>query len=375
MIRLAAPTFDEADRARIDEVLRSGMLVQGRYVAEFEALVSQWMGIGTLACSNGTAALHLALLALDLRAGDEVIVPAFTWPSTAHVIVQAGARPVFVDIDPETLNLDPDAMLAAITPQTRAILPVHLFGIPAPMTAVMQAAAPAGLAVIEDAACAIGTICDDGRLAGTIGTIGCFSLHPRKIITTGEGGLLTSRDPEILARLSRLRNHGMIATDGGIRFVDAGLNYRLTELGGALGIGQMGQLDFILQRRRALGRYYLEQLASLDAIRVPGGLGDAGNTFQSFVVDVDRPERRTTIMAKLAAAGIPTTIGTYSVTDQPIYRDLFGLRGEDFPSALHAARALMTLPLHQHMVESEVDQVVAALRNATTSMQTREGSQ
>lgn len=361
MIRLAAPTFDAADRARIDEVLSSGMLVQGRFVEQFEALVADYLGVEVIANSSGTAALHLALLALDLRPGDEVIVPAFTWPSTAHVIVHAGGRPVFVDIDPDTLNLDIAATADAITASTRALLPVHLFGVPAAMKPLLAMTRDANIAIIEDAACAIGTVCDTGELAGTIGTIGCFSLHPRKIITTGEGGLCTTRDPALAQRLRRLRNHGMTPTDDGLRFVDIGLNYRLTELGGALGVGQMGQLASILESRRRLGRHYLARLAQIDGIRVPAGMADAGNTFQSLVIDLGGSERRSAVMAALGQRQIPTTIGTHAVTDQPWYIEHLGVDPSAFPHAHAAWRGLMTLPLHQHMTADEVDHVCDAL--------------
>jgi perosamine synthetase len=367
MIRLAAPTFDADDRARIDDVLRTGMLVQGRYVAEFEALVTRYLDAEVVACSSGTAALHLALLALDLSGADEVIVPAFTWPSTAHVILQAGARPVFVDIDPETLNLDVAHVARRLTPRTRAVMPVHLFGVPAPMSALRDVVAPHGAVIVEDAACALGTTVD-GALAGTIGSIGCFSLHPRKVITTGEGGLLCTRDPEIAARLRRLRNHGMETGPDGLRFVDPGLNYRLTELGGALGIGQMAQLPGILAARARLGARYLAALDAISSIRIPAGLRAPGNSFQTLVVDVGSRARRAAIMARLSERGIPTTIGTHCVTDQPVYRDLLGVRGDDFPHAQHAAAALLALPMHHALETADVDRIVDELSAALSAI-------
>lgn len=186
MIRLSHPSFEPRDLERIAEVLASGMLIQGKMVAETEALASRFLGAEVVACSSGTAAVHLALMALDLRPGDEVILPTFTWPSVANCVVREGATPVFVDMDPATLSPSVAAVEAALTPATRAVIAVHLFGLAAPvleMAAMLSRRAPS-VRLIEDAACAIGTRVGDA-LAGTIGWVGCVSLHPRKIVTTG----------------------------------------------------------------------------------------------------------------------------------------------------------------------------------------------
>lgn len=361
MIRLCAPVFDAEDRRRIDDVLDSGMLVQGRYVGEFEAALAARLGCEVVACNSGTAALHLALLALGVGPGDEVLVPAFTWPSSAHVIVHVGATPVFVDIDPDTLAMRPDAALAAATERTRAVMPVHLFGLPCPMRALRAAAAERGWHVIEDAACALGTTLDDGTHAGLAGDIGCFSLHPRKIVTTGEGGFCTTSDRRLADGLRAFRNHGMVRGDDSVRFEHFGLNYRMPELSGALGVGQAAQLDGILASRRALARTYLEALDELDAVEVPAGLCDPGAVHQSFVVYAPDAATRATWMAGLREADVETTIGTYAVTDQPCYIERFGVTPSDFPNAQRAADSLMTLPLHPGMSHDDVRAVVAAL--------------
>jgi dTDP-4-amino-4,6-dideoxygalactose transaminase len=377
MIRLGHPQFTAADRERIDDILTTGMLVQGKYVAAFEERVSTWLGTPTLACSNGTAALHLALLACGIGPGDEVLVPAFTWPSTAHVIVQAGARPVFVDIEPDRLGMDPDAARAAVTPATRAIMPVHLFGIPCRIEPLMELAAEIGAFIIEDAACALGTTLDGGQLAGTVGAVGCFSLHPRKIITTGEGGLTATNDPTRFARLNALRNHGMHRTDDGIEFIEAGLNYRLPEIGGALGVGQMEVIDEIVASRRSLAAIYTSLLQDLP-VRIPQGVRLAGAVPQSYVVDLagafpNHPEpalARKRIMGLLYEAGIESTIGTYAVTDQPVYRaEPFNVVPEDYPVARRAARTLLTLPLHPGLNPDDVAQVVRVLQSSIESTQ------
>lgn len=377
MIRLGHPQFSAADRERIDDILTTGMLVQGKYVAAFEEKVSTFLGTPTLACSSGTAALHLALLACGIGPGDDVLVPAFTWPSTAHVIVQAGARPVFVDIEPDRLGMDPELARKAVTPSTRAILPVHLFGIPCRIEPLLELAAEINAVVIEDAACALGTTLDGGQLAGTVGAVGCFSLHPRKIITTGEGGLTCTADAQLFARLHALRNHGMVRTDAGIEFVEAGLNYRLPEIGGALGVGQMEIVDDIVASRRTLAALYTELLQDLP-VRVPQGVRMPGAVPQSYVVDlhdafVDHPEptqARAAVMARLYAAGIESTIGTYAVTDQPVYTaPPFSVHSAAYPMAQRAAGTLLTLPLHPRLNPDDVQQVVRVLRTSIESTQ------
>lgn len=365
MIRLCAPEFDARDRARVDAVLDSGMLVQGAMVAELEQSLARFLGTPAVACSNGTAALHLALMALDIGPGDEVVLPAFTWPSAANAIVRTGATPVFVDIDPDTLNLDPARVEAAMGPRTRALLPIHQFGIPAPMPEIMALARSRALLVVEDAACAIGTECDGG-LAGTIGTLGCFSFHPRKVVTTGEGGAIVAGDSELRARLERLRNHGQDTTRGLDRFVDAGLNYRMPELCAAIGIGQVGRLPEILRARRRLAALYVRLLASVDGLRVPAGVADPRGNAQSFVVDVGSPVARERLMADCAAAEIQTTIGTYSAPGQPAYAPL-GVDPRAFPVANAAAERLMTLPLHPEMSDGDVERVVSVLDESCRS--------
>ncbi len=375
MIRLCEPTFTQADRDRIETVLTTGQMIQGRFVAEFEALAADWLGCEIVACSSGTAALHLALLALELQHGDEVLVPAFTWPSTAHVIVQAGLVPVFVDVDADTLCVTADAMRRAVGPRTRAILPVHLFGATAPMRDLLELAASHQLRVIEDAACSIGSRVDTGAWSGTVGDIGCFSLHPRKTITTGEGGLLATRDATLAARLRLLRNHGMERNEQGIVFTAPGLNYRLGELQGALGVGQMQQLGSILEQRRALTDAYIGLLSDLP-VQVPSGIRNPQVAVQSFVIDLapaagDSPSLgpwRQNIMASLREAGVETTIGTYCVTDQPVYEHRALPSPQAFPASRHLARALMTLPLHHRMNMDDVRTVVSALKDTLASI-------
>ncbi len=360
LIRLASPDFDERDLDRLRQVLTSGWLVQGPFVRAFEEGVRALIGQEAIACASGTAALHLALLALGIGPGDEVLVPSFTWPATAATVVQVGARPVFVDVDLETLAMIPAAAEAAITEATRAMVPVHLFGIPAPMAALMTLAVAHDLRVIEDAACALGTDTDRGP-AGTVGDVGCFSFHPRKSITTGEGGVVTTRGPGLAARLRSFLNHGIEASDAGPVFHHAGLNYRLSDVAGALGVGQLEKFEAILATKRRLGGRYLAGLADLP-VRVPQGLSDPGNTFQSLVVELESEASRDTLITRLRSAEIQCTIGTYAVTSQPYYQRAWGVDPLDSPNADRLMRRLITLPLHHKLSDADVDRVIAEVR-------------
>jgi dTDP-4-amino-4,6-dideoxygalactose transaminase len=370
MIRLSHPSFAPRDLERIAEVLASGMLIQGKMVAETEALAAAFLGAEVVACSSGTAAVHLALMALDLRPGDEVILPTFTWPSVANCVVREGATPVFVDMDPATLSPGVAEVEAALTPATRAVIAVHLFGLAAPvveMAAMLERRAPS-VRLIEDAACAIGTRVG-GAMAGTIGWVGCVSLHPRKIVTTGEGGLLVTHDAALARRLRRLRNHGMEPGGEGMTFLDAGLNYRLSELGGALGVGQMELLEGIIAARRSLGERYLEVLQEEPLVEIPAGWRDPGAVFQAFVVWWRGQTPRPRVVARMRELGVETTMGTYSCASQPFFRERFDTRPEAYPVATAGASELLSLPLHPKMELSEVETVVAALRQVEREWQ------
>ena len=363
MIRLAQPNFDASDLQRIKSVLDSGWLVQGKMVRELESLISEYLGTPVLAVSSGTAALHLALLTLDLAPGAEVLVPAFTWPATANVVVQCGATPVFVDVDAETFAITADAVIAARTERTAAIIPVHLFGIPAPVEAI-TAACP-DLPVIEDAACALGTELASGAFAGTHGAVGCFSLHPRKSMTTGEGGFICADSDERLARIASLRNHGIVTGLEGYAFHEAGLNYRMSDITAAVGIGQAGRYGSTLAQRKLLGHRYVrnlcEQLRGFANVHVPDGLASRGNAFQAVVVDVGSAERRQQLRQRLRDDEIETTIGTYCVPAQPYFTGSLGTSAEDYPNATAAMNNLLALPIHTELTVEDVDTVCNAL--------------
>jgi dTDP-4-amino-4,6-dideoxygalactose transaminase len=359
MIRLAVPEIGDEEVEAVAAVLRSGFLVQGPAVQAFEARMAAAVGTAhAVAVSSGTAALHLALLALDVGPGDEVIVPGFTHPATANVVARAGARPVLVDIDLETFNVDPDAMAHAIGPRTKALLPVHLFGFPVEMDGLLDAAAERNVPVIEDAACALGSSYG-GRACGAMGRIGCFSFHPRKVITTGEGGLLTTDDAMLAERLRRLRNHGQVVDAGRGRFVEAGLNYRMTDFQAAMGLAQMDRLPAILARRAEVAQSYSRLLEGWPGVSLPRVPKKGRASWQSFVVLLREGIDRDAVQARLREDGIETTLGAYALAAQPYYRDRPPL-----PRSLAAQQRSLTLPLHTRLSDVEVQGVVAALRRA-----------
>ena len=364
MIRLACQEIGEEEVQAVAQVLRSGFLVQGKYVAELEQRAAAYLGVSdAVAVSSGTAALHLALLALNIGPGDEVVVPDFTFPATGNVVELVGAKAVLVDIDLTTFNVDVAAVREAITQNTRAIIPVHLFGLPAAMESILEIANKHSLFVIEDAACALGAVYN-GRKCGSLGHLGCFSFHPRKAITTGEGGLLTTNNTELSGRLRQLRNHGMRVVNDGYNFEHAGLNYRMTDFQGALGTVQLERLEQILSRRAELARLYTLALQNTPGITCPREIPGSRHVWQSYVILLDESLPRNRFIQELRSRGIETTIGTYALSAQDYYRP----RGSCPEFSLRAYRQSLSLPLHTRMDEQDVVQVVNSLTDLVRTL-------
>jgi len=347
-IRLARPDVGEPELAAIGEVLATGQLTMGPKVAEFEALLADACGTAhAVAVSSGTAAIHLALLALGIGAGDEVIVPAYTFPATANAVELCGGRAVLVDVDPSTFNTTPDHVVAAVTSRTRAVLAVHLFGRPLDWEG-LEAAAP-GVTLVEDAAGALGARYR-GRPCGSLGVMGCLSFHPRKIVTTGEGGAVTTNDAELADSIRRLRHHGIVPR-GDFDIPQPGLNYRLSDVLCALGIPQLERLDELHAARERIAAGYKERLAGM--VELPGAAEADRHGWQAYVVRLDR---RDEALAALRADGIEVQIGTYAVHRLTAYRD----QGP-FPGADAAFERALALPFHTRLIDGELDRVAEAL--------------
>ncbi len=382
MIRLTIPSIEDDDLAAVREVLASGYLVQGRHVAAFEQAVAACVGLPhAVAVSNCTAALHLSLLALGVGPGDSVAVTAYSFTATANVIELCGARPVFVDIQPDTFNIVPARLAEALDRQpagrVKAILPVHTFGQMADMPAIMAIAAKHGIPVVEDAACALGAAWQ-GRQAGTWGTLGCFSFHPRKAITTGEGGMIVTRDDALAAKLRALRNHGQDPSAPSPDFIIPGFNYRMTDFQGALGVSQMAKLERIIAVRRRLAARYGELLGGTGfqpVIQPPVVAPGSRHVYQSYVVllPAEAAPRRAELIAALKAQGIETTIGTWHMPMLSYYRRTYGYREGDFPVADDVFARSLTLPLHERLAEGEQGQVVRALAAGLAPTHERSG--
>ncbi len=345
-IRLGWPDVGAAELDAVAEVLESGMLTMGPRVEEFEARLARACEVEhAVAVSSGTAALHLAVLALGLEPGDEVLVPAYTFPATANVCALLGLQPVLVDVDPVTMNVDPSRI--DIGPRAKAIIAVHLFGRPAPLEEL-----PGELALIEDAAGALGAR-RRGRACGGLGRAGCLSFHPRKIVTTGEGGAVTTDDAAFAEAVRSMRHHGWNGGD----MPSPGLNYRLSDILCAVGIPQVARLDELLATRTRIADGYTERLRDLP-VTVPRADDGDIHGWQAYVVQIDDRDR---VLAELRAQGIEAQIGTYALHLLGAYRD----QG-DFPGAKAAFERALALPFHTRLTESDLDRVAEALAAAVS---------
>ena len=384
-IPITRPLFGDEERAALVKPLETGWVVQGPYVKEFErkfaAFTSAPHAIATTSC---TTALHMAVSALGLKPGDEVIVPAFTFIATPNVVEYTGATPVFCDVDLATFNIDVARIEALVTPKTVGIIPVHMFGLCADMDAVNDVARRHRLWVVEDAACGFGAL-RGGRHAGTMGDVGAFSFHPRKAITTGEGGMLTTARDDLEAKARALRDHGASKTDlarhsstGAFLLSDyelLGFNYRMTDFQGALGCAQMDRARFLLAERRRCAAVYERRLHDVPWLKLPPTPPPCVHGYQSFVTlyqpappsldNVDAlHERRNAIMARLESEGVSTRQGSHAPVLLGYYARKYDLKRGAFPGATLADRLSLTLPVYAGMTDAELDFVCERLRAA-----------
>ena len=377
IIPITKPSFDESETKAVAEVLCSGWVVQGPKVREFERLFEEFQDCtDAVATTSATTALHLALLCLGIEKGDEVIVPAFTHPATANAVKYVGAKPVFVDIELPNFNIDPSEIGKKATKRTKAIIPVHLFGLPADMDPIMDMAKSFSLKVIEDAACAHGAEYR-GRKVGAIGDCGAFSFHPRKAITTGEGGMLTTNDQKIADQARILRSHGESVSDE-LRhkadvviypdFVMLGFNYRITDMQAAIGVEQMKKLPYILKERRRLASRYNQLLSELEGdecLVLPHPIDGFVHSYQSYVILMKEKVKggRDGLSNELQKRGIATRKGTYHVPGTKFYKAVFGFNEGDFPNSELADDRSLALPLYAGMEEEDINYVVENLRD------------
>ncbi len=374
MLPYARPTITEAEIREVEECLRSGWLSTGPRTQRFEEALAAYTGTPQcVAAVSGTAALHLALLAAGVSQGDEVITTPMTWVATANVVLHCGAEPVFVDVEPDTLNIDPSRIEAAITPKTRAIMPVHYAGLPCDEDALLELCRPRGIALVEDAAHALGASYK-GRPIGSIGDVTMFSFHPAKNLTTGEGGAIVTNDPELAAHARRLRYHGIDQSPenrfggrgpAGYNVVEAGFKYNISDIQSAIGLHQLAQLDERNRRRGELARLYREQLPAVEHAEP---LGDAPyeheHAWHMMVVRVDTDVLtldRDGVVQALRDKGVGAGVHFVPLHLQTLYRDR--ARDEDLPVATDAHRRILTLPLFPDMRDEDVTFVVDVLRD------------
>jgi len=376
-IQIALPDTGEDEWQAVKEPILSGWLTQGAKVAEFEKKFAQRHQVGhALAVTSCTTGLHLALAALGIGPGDEVIVPAFTWIATANVVLYCGATPVFVDVQRDTFNIDPTQIAEKVTDRTKAIILVHLFGLCADVDAI-RTAIPGHVKLIEDAACATGANYK-GNWAGTLGNVASFSFHPRKSITTGEGGMVTTNEAELAERMNQMRNHGATVSEeqrhhGSQPYILPdfnllGFNYRMTDLQGAVGIVQLAKLDGLINERAKWANWYGEQLSNIEWLKLPQepeGGRHGWQSFVTYVVPEKAPMSRNDIMKILQEKGISTRPGTHAVHMLGLYKERLGTMPDDFPVARDCDQNTMAIPLHNRMTEDDYQYVVNAIKGIT----------
>jgi len=363
MIKLASPDIQEEDIQRVAEVLRSGNLVQGACVADLEMKLAAFCGLKNCAVvSSGTAALHAVCNALGLAPGDGVIVPAFTFPATANAVVNAGGAVYFCDVDQTGYVMTPAGLVQALEANAdhniKAVIVVHEFGAPVAMKSIREIADRYELRLIEDAACALGTVAD-GQHVGYYGDAACFSFHPRKAITTGEGGAVLSRDQALIDAVKIFRNHGITTNRQGLDFVVAGLNYRMTEFQAVLGIGQLDRFADEIQRRRELAGLYRDLLAATRGLALPAFT--PGHSWQSFMVVLDERIDRPGLIRALAAKGIETNLGAQALPELTFYKKRGGDPRQDFKTATSLYRHGLVLPLYGKLRKTEIAYIAQTL--------------
>lgn len=367
MIPINKPIIGKEEIEAVKKVLESGILTNaspagGPMVKAFEEAFANYIGVRyAIAVNSGTAALYAALLALNIKPGDEIIVPAFTFVATANAVLQVGAKPVFVDIDPKTYTMDPDDLRKRITDKTKAIIPVHLYGLPADMDPIMEIAEEYSIFIIEDAAQAHGSEYK-GSKTGSLGHLGCFSFYPSKVITTGEGGMITTNNDELAKRLKMIRTHGQVK---GYDSVILGANLRMPEMEAAIGLVQLKKLEKFLALRRRNALTLTELLAELETLQLPTEPPDRKHNWYLYTISVN-PTVRDKILNYLRSVGIGATVYYPTPIHKiPLYASL-GYSSLKLPHCEKATKSVMSLPVHPQVGEKEIEFIAKALKKSLT---------
>jgi perosamine synthetase len=363
VIPLAKPSIGAREHELVRAVLDSGQLALGPRLGEFEAALSARLRFPTSAVSSGTAGLHLAIRAAGVREGDEVVTTPFSFVASANCLLYENATPVFCDVDPRTLNIDPAAAAAAVTDSTTGLLPVHIFGYPADMPAFEALAQRRGLWLVEDACEALGATHADGKQVGGRGNLAVFGFYPNKQITTGEGGAVVCPDESVKQRIDSERNQGRAPDMGWLDHDRLGFNYRLDDLSCALGIAQVERLDELLAGRTRVAELYTQALADVEDLILPCPDAD-GDRRSWFVYAVQLPARvdRDAAVSEMRRRGVDTKPYLPAIHLMSFYRERFGHREGQFPVCEDVSRRSLALPFFGELTESEIEQVVAALR-------------
>ncbi len=381
-IPIAKTEFLKEDYENIIKPLKSGWVVQGHFVSEFENKWSKFTNSkNSIAVSSCTTALHLSLAALGIKPGDEVIVPSFTWIATVNVIEYLYAKPVFCDIDINTFNIDVEKIEQLITKNTKAIIPVHLFGLPVNMDVIKEIAEKYKILIIEDSACGLGAKYN-GVHTGNFGNTGCFSFHPRKALTTGEGGMITTNDKSLAKKLRAMRDHGASVSDLTRHlkgkpyllpdFPYLGYNYRMTDIQASIGSSQMNRVNDILEKRKNIANIYINAFKNIDWLKKPFTDSNYTNGFQSFVCLFETEKIKKSNVAKVNAKrnkfmeylfrkGISTRPGTHAVHNQYYYKKKYGLRPEYLLNSYIAEKCSVSLPIFPSLSNNELDYIIESI--------------
>ncbi|MFN8374433.1 MAG: DegT/DnrJ/EryC1/StrS family aminotransferase [Anaerolineae bacterium] len=366
-IPMSSAELDESDIEAVVAVVRSGRLALGAKSIEFETLMAQYVGVKhAVAVSSGTAALHLLVRALNIGAGDEVIVPSFTFAASANAVLYERATPVFAEIESDTYNLDPDDVRRKITPRTKAIMVVDVFGHPAEWDALQQIADEHGLALIDDSCEALGAEYR-GRKIGSFGAAGAFAFYPNKQMTTGEGGIIVTSDDSIAAMCRSLRNQGRGQMSAWLEHENLGYNYRLDEMSAALGASQLRRIESFLEKRAAVAQMYSERLADYDWVRVPVVQPHVRMSWFVYVVTLADGLDRDVVIQRMEDRGVPARGYFFPVHLQPYVQRMLGTAPGTMPLTENIAKRTLALPFHNNLTRAQVEQVVECLAAAVSA--------